>query len=127
MVLSLCCTAFIYTVSECSREMIQEYIWNQRNKEKPKSLWEKNSQSFGEAYRSLDLSDASEKQLNGILSGKAVKQKPSIPRPQEVAKDIMKSYLAQQRQAQATRNAHQPVERICRSRSPSRRFSNNTS
>ena len=67
----------------------------------------KNSQSFGEAYRSLDLSDASEKQLNDILSGKAAKQEPSIPRPQEVAKDIMKSYLAQQRQARA-QNAQQP-------------------
>ncbi len=67
----------------------------------------KNSQRFGEAYRSLDLSDASEKQLNDILSGKAAKQEPSIPRPQEVAKDIMKSYLAQQRQARA-QNAQQP-------------------
>ncbi len=59
----------------------------------------KNSQSFGENYRSMDLGGVSEKQLNDILSGKAAIQKDRIAAPREIAQDIMKSYLAQQREA----------------------------
>ncbi len=67
----------------------------------------KNSQSFGENYRSLYLSDASEEQLKDILTGKAA-QKDGVPHPREIAQDIMKSYLTRQRQA--AQNAKAPAK-----------------
>ena len=64
----------------------------------------KNSQSFGENYRALDLSDISEKELKNLLTGKSKGE--YVPHPKEIAQDIMKIYLSRQRQAE--QNAQQP-------------------
>ena len=63
----------------------------------------KNSQSFGEHYRFLDLSTKPEGKKKDIMEGKV----EDVPKPEQVAKEIMKSYLDRQRQAQA-QNAQQP-------------------
>ncbi len=62
----------------------------------------KNSQSFIENYRHLDLSESSPDYVRHLLKGGGVnKNDPEkhIPHPREVAQDIMKSYLSRQRQA----------------------------
>ena len=67
----------------------------------------KNSQSFGEHYRFLDLSVGAKDQLDVIRNAGPDADPPA---PAKVAKEIMKSYLDRQRQAQAARNAQQPAE-----------------
>ncbi len=56
----------------------------------------KNSQSFAENYRFLDLSAKPKDTLQKIKEG-GTKDDP-MPKPEEVAKEILKSYLERQRQ-----------------------------
>ena len=70
----------------------------------------KNSQSFGEHYRCLDLSSGAEAQMDEIRKAKPGDEPPA---PSEVAKEIMKSYLAQQRQAaQNAKNKQKPAAAV---------------
>ena len=70
----------------------------------------KNSQSFGEHYRCLDLSSGAEAQMDEIRKAKPGDEPPA---PSEVAKEIMKSYLAQQRQAaQNAKNKPKPAAAV---------------
>ena len=57
----------------------------------------KNSQSFAENYRFLDLSAKPKDTMQKIKEGGTVED--PMPKPEEVAKDILKIYLDRQRQA----------------------------
>ena len=63
----------------------------------------KNSQSFGEHYRALDLSGGVKNQLDAIRNAEPGDEPPA---PAVVAKEILKSYLDRQRQQQADKPAN---------------------
>lgn len=63
----------------------------------------KNSQSFGERYRALDLSGGVKNQLDAIRNAEPGDEPPA---PAVVAKEILKSYLDRQRQQQADKPAN---------------------